>query len=104
MAAASASASRCARCCRGQEELLELAEEIEANRRDCLFLRKQVLAVLARIDPLDPENSQALAARKQLRRKLSLAEYRALLAAVETAFAALSTAVDLPETPGSARQ
>lgn len=61
-------------------ELIALAQKVENDRRDRIFLRKQILARLAQLDTFDPDNSFAQEARKMLRRKLRPSEYRALLA------------------------
>ncbi|TNF19792.1 MAG: replication initiator RepC [Rhodobacteraceae bacterium] len=78
-------------------ELLAMAQDLENARRDRLFLRKQILTRLAHLEGAEPENPLPQDTRKALRRKLSVAEYRALLAAAEAECQRLSTAVDAPE-------
>jgi len=80
------------------EELLALAQQIENERRDRIFLRKQILTRLAHLEEADPQDAFPHDVRKTLRRKLSLVEYRALLAKAEARCDALSTAVDRPDT------
>ena len=79
-------------------ELLSVAQEMENNRRDRIFLRKQVLTKLARLEEYDPSNSLLSEVRKTLRRKLTIVEYRNLLTDVEAEYIDMSTAVDAPET------
>lgn len=79
-------------------ELLSVAQEMENNRRDRNFLRKQILTKLARLEECDPRNSLLSEVRKTLRRKLTIAEYRNLLTDVDAEYIDLSTAVDAPET------
>ena len=79
-------------------ELLSVAQEMENNRRDRIFLRKQILTKLARLEECDPRNSLLSEVRKTLRRKLTIAEYRNLLTDVDAEYIDLSTAVDAPET------
>ena len=79
-------------------ELLTLAQEIEHNRRDQIFVRKQILTKLAHLEEQYPENPFIQRVRKALRRKLSLPEYRALLADADEECRRLSTAADTPET------
>jgi replication initiation protein RepC len=61
-----------------------------------VFVRKQILTLLARIDEADPSHTFALEARKTLRRNLTLEDYRALLAQTQRQLSAMSTAVDTP--------
>jgi replication initiation protein RepC len=79
-------------------ELLSLAQEIENNRRDRIFLRKQILTKLARIEEHEPSNGLLSEVRKTLRRKLKIVEYRNLLTIVDAEYNDMSTAVDAPET------
>ncbi|SEK03600.1 replication initiation protein RepC [Cribrihabitans marinus] len=79
-------------------ELLAAAQEMENARRDRIFLRKQILTRLARLEEVDPRNPFPNEARKVLRRKLTIAEYRALLSKTEAVCQAMSTVVDTPET------
>lgn len=79
-------------------ELLSVAQEMENNRRDRIFLRKQVLTKLARLEEYDPSNSLLSEVRKTLRRKLTIVEYRNLLTDVDAEYIDMSTAVDAPET------
>lgn len=79
-------------------ELLATAQAMENARRDRVFLRKQILTKLAQIDEADPENELTHQVRRVLRRKLSIAEYRALLGELEAQCKQMSTAVDAPET------
>lgn len=80
------------------DELLTLAQEMEQNRRDRTFLRKQILTKLAHLEEQDGENPFIQGARKALRRKLNISQYRALLADTEHQCHLVSTAVDTPET------
>ncbi|MEO9781716.1 MAG: plasmid replication protein RepC [Sedimentitalea sp.] len=79
-------------------ELVALAQEIEHNRRDQIFLRKQILTKLAQLEELNHRNPFIRDARKALRRKLSLSEYRALLAGTDAEFELISMEPDAPET------
>ena len=79
-------------------ELLSVAKEMENNRRDRIFLRKQILTKLACLEERDPGNSLLSEVRKTLRRKLTIVEYRDLLTEVDAKNIGMSTAVDAPET------
>ena len=79
-------------------ELLAAAQEIENARRDRVFLRKQILTRLAQIEDACPNDATPDTVRRVLRRKLAIADYRAILADLEARCLALSTAVDAPET------
>ena len=79
-------------------ELLAIAQEMENNRRDRIFVRKQILTKLAHLEEYDPSNAFINHARKALRRKLSLPEYHALLANTDAECQSLSTPDDPPET------
>ncbi|MCZ4354623.1 plasmid replication protein RepC [Roseovarius aestuarii] len=79
-------------------EFIAIAQEIENNRRDRIFIRKQILTKLAHLEEHDPANTFIHQARKQLRRKLSLPDYRALLADSEAECQRLATPDDAPET------
>ncbi len=79
-------------------ELITIAQEMENNRRDRIFVRKQILTKLAHLEEHNPDTSFIHHARKVLRRKLSLPEYRALLADTEAECQSLSTPDDSPET------
>ncbi|MEI4197734.1 plasmid replication protein RepC [Roseovarius sp. E0-M6] len=79
-------------------ELIAIAQEIENNRRDRIFVRKQILTKLAHLEEHDPTNPIIHHARKALRRKLNLPEYRALLANTDAECQSLSTPDDSPET------
>lgn len=79
------------------EELLALAQKVENERRDCAFLRKKILQVLSLIEAENPNDNFSVEAKRQLRRKLTLAEHRAMLEAVEAYCAHMSTAVDIVE-------
>ena len=78
-------------------ELLAVAQEVENRRRDCIFIRKQILTKLAQLEEFCPESPFISEVRKTLRRKLSVVEYRALLVKAETECATMSTAVDTPK-------
>ncbi|MGJ8629163.1 MAG: plasmid replication protein RepC [Sulfitobacter sp.] len=78
-------------------ELLSVAQEMENNRRDRIFIRKQILTKLARLEEHDPSNTLLAEVRKTLRRKLTIAQYRALLSEINAEYVAVSTAVDVPE-------
>ena len=79
-------------------ELIAIAQEMENNRRDRIFVRKQILTKLAHLEEYDPSNAFINHARKALRRKLSLPEYHALLANTDAECQSLSTPDDPPET------
>lgn len=79
------------------DELVTLAQRVENDRRDRIFLRKQILARLAHIDAHDPHDGFVCATRKALRRKLSLTQYRTILADAEAECQHLSTVVDTAE-------
>ena len=79
-------------------ELLSVAKEMENNRRDRIFVRKQILTKLACLEEHDPSNSLLFEVRKTLRRKLTIVEYRNLLTEVDAEYIGMSTAVDAPET------
>lgn len=79
-------------------ELIAIAREMENNRRDRVFIRKQILTKLAHLEEHDPTNPIIHHTRKALRRKLSLPEYRALLANTDAECQSLSTPDDSPET------
>jgi replication initiation protein RepC len=78
-------------------ELLAVAQEVENRRRDCIFIRKQILTKLAQLEDFCPESPFISEVRKALRRKLSVAEYRALLTKTKTECDILSTVVDMPK-------
>tara|TARA_R110002049_G_scaffold34009_11_gene111459 strand:- start:154 stop:1257 length:1104 start_codon:yes stop_codon:yes gene_type:complete len=80
------------------DELLAIAQKLENMRRDCIFIRKQILTKLAHLEETNPDNVFTSAVRKALRRKLSIAEYRSLLSETESEYRLLSTAVDAPKT------
>ncbi|ATI43763.1 replication initiator RepC (plasmid) [Pacificitalea manganoxidans] len=79
-------------------ELLAIAQKMENNRRDRIFVRKQILTKLAHLEEHDPSNTFINHARKALRRKLSLPEYHALLADTDTECQGLYTPDDPLET------
>jgi replication initiation protein RepC len=79
-------------------ELIAIAQQIENNRRDRIFVRKQILTKLAHLEEHDPSNSFVGHARKALRRKLSLPEYQALLSSTDAECQGLSTPDGSPET------
>ena len=79
-------------------ELLAIAQEMENNRRDRIFVRKQILTKLALLEEYDPGNTFINHARKAIRRKLSLPEYHALLVDTDTECQNLYTPDDPPET------
>lgn len=78
------------------DEVLAAAEGLESARRNQLFLRKHLLAILAAIDALAPDVALVTAARKALRRRLVESEYQALITEATTALHQMSTAVDVP--------
>jgi len=78
-------------------ELMAMAQEVENRRRDCIFIRKQILTKLAQLEEFRPESAFPSEVRKTLRRKLSVVEYRALLTTTETECDLMSTTVDAPE-------
>lgn len=77
-------------------ELLAIAQEVENRRRDGIFLRKQILTRLAQLEEFDTESTFTSEVRKVLRRKLSIVEYRALLAKADAECGFMSTTVDTP--------
>ena len=79
-------------------ELIAIAQEMENNRRDRIFVRKQILTKLAHLEEHDPSNAFINHARKALRRKLRLPEFHALLANTDAECQSLSTPDDPPET------
>ncbi|MDU9006680.1 plasmid replication protein RepC [Sedimentitalea todarodis] len=79
-------------------ELLAVAQELENTRRDRIFVRKQILTRLAQLEEFDPDSAFPSDVRRTLRRKLTLAEYRVLLAQADAEHLLLSTAVDAPES------
>ncbi len=79
-------------------ELVAIAHEMENNRRDRIFARKQILTKLAHLEEHDPSNTFISHARKALRRKLSLPEYHGLLADTDRECQSLHTPDDPPET------
>ena len=79
-------------------ELIMLAQEAENDRRDRMFLRKQILTRLAHLDEVDPDNRFCLTARKTLRRKLTSQMYRALLTEAEAECALYPTCMTTSET------
>ena len=79
-------------------ELIAIAHEMENNRRDRIFARKQILTKLAHLEEHDPSNTFISHARRALRRKLSLPEYHALLADTDRECQSLHTPDDPPET------
>lgn len=79
-------------------ELLAAAQEMENARRDRIFLRKRILSRLAHLEEADPESIHSHGVRRVLRRKLSIAEYRALLDELDAHCEQMSTAVDTPNT------
>lgn len=80
------------------DELFAAAQEMENSRRDRVFLRKQILTKLAQLEESEPQSHLALEARRTLRRKLTIEEYRALLRELDAKCKCLSTAVDAPDT------
>jgi replication initiation protein RepC len=83
---------------RRASELIAIAQEMENNRRDRIFVRKQILTKLAHLEEHDPSNAFINHARRSLRRKLSLPEYHALLANTDAECQSLSAPDDPPET------
>lgn len=78
-------------------ELITLAQRKENERRDRIFLKKQILTKLAHLEEFDPSNILPQEVRKILRRVLTLTDHKALLAKVDTECKRMSTAVDEPE-------
>lgn len=78
-------------------ELLSAAQEQENARRDCMFLRKQILSRLACLEQADSASDLVRDLRKTLRRKLTLSDYRTVLELLEGPCSQLSTAVDQQE-------
>ena len=83
---------------RRASELIAIAQEMENNRRDRIFVRKQILTKLAHLEEHNPSNAFINHARRALRRKLSLPEYHALLADTDKECLTLHTPDDPPET------
>lgn len=79
-------------------ELLAIAQEMENNRRDRIFVRKQILAKLAHLETQDPSNAFINYARRALRRKLSLPDYHVLLANTDAECRSLYIPDDPSET------
>lgn len=75
-------------------EFLKAATELEETRRDQIFLRKQILVALARIDGIEPGSDFTDSVRRTMRRKLAVAEYRSLLKHVADHLRQMSTVVD----------
>jgi len=78
-------------------ELMAIAQDVENTRRDCIFIRKQILTRLAQLEEFYPESNFTAEVKKVLRRKLSVAEFRDLLAKTETECDLMSTVVDTPK-------
>lgn len=76
-------------------EFLNAAVELEETRRDQIFLRKQILVGLAHIDSIEPGSAFSESARRLMRRKLAVAEYRSLLDQVTNHLGQMSTVVDV---------
>lgn len=81
-------------------ELISIAQEVENNRRDQIFIRKQILTKLAHLEDHASDITFVDYARKLLRRKLSLHEYRSLLADTDAECRELS----VPESPPKTTQ
>ena len=79
-------------------EFVALAQAAENVRRDSFFIRKQILARLAQLEEFDSENPLPSEARKALRRKMPIAEYRELLSQIDAGLEPMSTVVDAPAT------
>lgn len=76
-------------------EFLNAAAELEEIRRDQIFLRKKILVGLAHIQSIEPGNAFADTARKTMRRKLAVDEYRLILEQVADHLRQMSTVVDV---------
>ncbi len=76
-------------------EFLSAAAEQEEIRREQIFLRKQILVGLAHIEGAEPGSPFAESARKAMRRKLTVVEYRSLLDQVTYQLGQMSTVVDV---------
>ena len=76
-------------------EYLSAAAEQHETRRDQVFLRKQILVGLAHIDSIEPGSAFSESARRTMRRKLAMTEYRCLLDQVTNHLSQMSTVVDV---------
>jgi replication initiation protein RepC len=76
-------------------EYLSAAAEQDETRRDQVFLRKQILVGLAHIDSIEPGSAFSESARRTMRRKLAVTEYRCLLDQVTNHLSQMSTVVDV---------
>ena len=65
---------------RRAKDLFALAQQLENDRRDRLFIRKQILAKLAYLETQGSLSDIILKTRKTLRRKLDISAYQAILA------------------------
>lgn len=79
-------------------DFLDAAAELEETRRDQVFLRKQILVGLAHIDTIEPGSAVSENARRMMRRKLAVDEYRCLLDQVTNHLGQMSTVVDVKIT------
>ena len=70
---------------RQAKDLIALAQQLENERRDRLFIRKQILAKLAYLESQGSVSDLILETRKTLRRKLNFSAYQAILAQLCTA-------------------
>ena len=77
-------------------ELQAAAEGLENARRNQLFLRKHLLAILAQIQVLAPDMDLIKDAHKALRRKLLESEYSKLIDEATASLREMSTTVDTP--------
>lgn len=76
-------------------EFISAAAEQEENRREQIFMRKQILVGLARIENIEPGSAFAESVRRAMRRKLATAEYRSLVEQVTYQLDEMSTVVDV---------
>jgi replication initiation protein RepC len=71
---------------------------MENDRRDRIFVRKQILTKLVQLESHDPTNAFIQKARRALRRKLSLPQYHELLAEAAAECQSLSTPDNSPQS------
>ncbi len=79
-------------------ELIAIAQEMENDRQDRIFVRKQILTKLVQLESHDPTNAFIQKARRALRRKLSLPQYHELLAEAAAECQSLSTPDNSPQS------
>lgn len=78
-------------------ELISLAHDLEQQRREAVFLRKQIQSQLAKLEDIMGETADIQETRKILRRKLKLEEYQQIHTDLTTQLNALHTHVTTPK-------